>query len=133
MTHAALALLFLSQTHAQKLPTGLLSALCYVESNHKINVSKVENDGSNSLGVCEIKLGTARMMGFLGTEKRLMQPKNNIKYAAKYLNYQIHRYHGDIYKAIGAYNSGTYHQNRKHQAKNKIYIERVLKAWSRGK
>lgn len=133
MTHAALVLLFIAQTQASGLPTGLQSALCYVESGHRPKVSKVENDGTKSLGECEIKLSTARMMGFTGTEKQLMNPKVNIKYSAKYLKYQIDRYKGDIYKAIAAYNSGTFHKDHNKQARNHVYVERVLKAWSKGR
>lgn len=133
MTSAALILLFVAQTKAIELPTGLLSGLCYVESAHKISAKKKEKDSSYSLGVCEIKLNTARMVGFVGTSESLMKPGVNIKYAAKYLKYQIVRYHGDLYKAIGAYNSGTYHQNHGGRARNEAYISKVLNAWARRK
>jgi|SRR5579859_2267585 len=131
MTEHALALLFVLYTNTYKLPTGLVSALCWAESAHQTQVYNAELDGHKSLGVCEIKLDTARMMGFHGTEKQLLNPKMNIKYAAKYLKWQIERYDGDVYKGIAAYNSGTYREDKRHRPKNRRYVARVLRAWSK--
>ena len=61
---------------------------------------------TNSYGVCQIKYETAQQLGFKGTAKQLMEPKNNIKYAAKYLARQLHRYNGNVNKAVIAYNRG---------------------------
>jgi soluble lytic murein transglycosylase-like protein len=88
------------------LPPGLLSSLCYVESKHKVSAMHHDDGGENSIGVCQIKLSTAKDLGFKGTEKDLMNPKRNIHYAAKYLSKQVKRYNGSIEKAVIAYNIG---------------------------
>jgi soluble lytic murein transglycosylase-like protein len=61
--------------------------------------------------VCQVKLGTARLMGFKGKEQQLIDPKTNINYAAKYLAYQLKRYKGDYKKAIVSYNRGSYNKD----------------------
>lgn len=68
----------------------------------------MRNDGgSPSYGACQVKLATARHMGFKGTPSQLMEPRTNAAIAAKYLNYQIKRY-GSADKAVSAYNAGRY-------------------------
>lgn len=89
-----------------QLPNGLLSSLCYVESNHK-NVISYNDGKTNSYGICQIKYETAKHLGFKGTELDLMKPENNIKYAGKYLKHQLTRYNGDVKKAVIAYNRGN--------------------------
>lgn len=119
-----LTALFLSATLQTGLPANLLSSLCYVESAHKINAIHHDDGNGDSLGVCQIKYPTAKMMGFKGTSEQLMLPKNNIKYAAKYLAHQIKRYNGDVTKAVIAYNQGS--------AKNLTstkYSIKVFKQW----
>ncbi len=111
---------------AQKfdLPKGMLESLCFVESGHKINAVHEDDGNSDSLGICQIKLETAQWMGFKGNERQLMDPKINIYYAAKYLNYQRSRYNGSVTKAIIAYNVG--------HAKNlnsTEYSDKVLTTW----
>lgn len=88
------------------LPPGLLASLCFVESRHNVSVIHYNDGDANSYGVCQIKLATARELGFRGTPEQLMQPNYNIKYAAKFLHRQILRYHGNVSKAVIAYNRG---------------------------
>jgi soluble lytic murein transglycosylase-like protein len=88
------------------LPQGLLSSLCYVESGHDVSAIHHHDGEGNSVGICQIKLKTAQMVGFKGTEKQLLDPETNIKYAAKYLAKQISRYH-TINQGVIAYNRGN--------------------------
>lgn len=84
---------------------ALLSGLCYVESNHQ-KTAYVHNDGgSPSIGICQVKLGTARLVGFKGTAAELQEPFTNALYAGLYLKKQQRRYRDDD-KAISAYNAG---------------------------
>lgn len=131
MDMIALVTLFTVETTNHKLPPGLLSALCFVESSHKITAVNPDDGKSASLGVCQIKLQTARLMGFRGTEEQLMHPKYNIKYAAKYLGYQMRRYDNDINKAIAAYNAGSFKESKKikGRAVNNQYVNKVLTSW----
>lgn len=89
------------------LPQGLLTSLCYVESGHKVSAVHKDDGGQDSLGLCQLHLTTARLMGFKGTRKQLMDPVVNMYYAAKYLAHQVKRYHGDLTSAVIAYNIGS--------------------------
>lgn len=132
MDTQALSLLFALMTHTFNLPTGLQPAVCWVESGYNINAVHHDDGGGNSTGVCQIKLSTARAMGFKGTESELQVPKTNVYYSAKYLNWQLHRYRGNYSKAIAAYNAGTWRVNDKGQIKNRHYVIKVFAAWSKG-
>jgi soluble lytic murein transglycosylase-like protein len=99
-------LLFITASHQNHIPAGLLESVCYVESKYKTNAYHAHDGKGNSVGLCQIKLVAAQQMGFKGTEKELMQPATNIKYAAKFLHYQINRYHS-THKAVIAYNRGN--------------------------
>ena len=128
MSSAYLAALFLSVSQNYNLPTQLLSALCYVESTHKVSAYHMDDGNSPSLGICQVKLGTARLLGFRGTEEQLMAPEVNIEYAGKYLNKQLSRYNQDVHKAVSAYNAGTWMTNDKGETKNRKYVAKVFKA-----
>lgn len=124
MSTLTIALLFSSISAQFNLPPDLLSSLCYIESKHNINVVHYDDGGSDSIGICQIKFETAKSLGFTGTQELLMNPRINIFYAAKYLDYQRRRYHGSISKAIVAYNRGN--------ANGLTYTEysyKVIKQW----
>lgn len=120
-----LTLLFATMSLKYGLPQGLLSSLCYVESKHKITAIHHDDGGADSLGICQIKLATAKQMGFKGTAKELMKPVNNIKYAAKFLQHNIHRYNS-VAKGVICYNLG--HAGNLTTSK---YQQKVFKQWSK--
>ena len=107
-------------------PSSLLLAICSHETGltHKINY----NDGkSHTFGMCQVKHETAKMLGFKGSEKDLMRPEVNAKYAAKYLKYQFKRYNNNWCKSTSAYNAGSYLISLKNPntPKNIKYITKV--------
>ncbi len=131
MSSTALALAFAAATTSFNLPEGLLPAICYVESKHVIRAINVDDGGSSSVGVCQLKLATARLMGYTGTVSRLQtDAATNAYYAAKYIRYQLDRYGGDSHKAVSAYNAGTHRVNDLGQTKNRKYVEKVYRAWT---
>lgn len=99
--------------HAAKVAktSGLiLLAICTHET--KLNNIIVKNDGGTpSYGICMVKYNTAKMLGYQGTPKGLMNPKENAKWAANYLRYQQLRY-GDWCKAISAFNAGRFNESK---------------------
>lgn len=133
MSSASLALLFSAVSATFNLPDGLLSAISYVESRHRIITVGLEKDGGYSLGLCQVKHMTAKYMGFSGDEDDLMRPEINAYYAGKYLRYQLDRYNQDVDKAVAAYNAGHYAVNSYGQIMNRKYVYRVRQAWSEGK
>lgn len=120
--HTILAL-FISNSIQFKLPEGLLSSLCYVESRHIASIVHKDDGTSHSYGICQVKFETAKYLGFTGTEVELLKPENNIYYAAKYLSKQIHRYN-DITKGIVAYNRGN-----SLLLTRSSYSDKVIKHW----
>lgn len=118
--------LFITMSLKYGLPPNLLSSLCWVESNHKVTAINYADGDADSLGVCQIKLRTAREMGFQGTAKQLMNPKMNIKYAAKYLAWQYKRY-GSISRAVVAYNRGN-----ARGLTTSSYQRKVFSKWNEG-
>lgn len=128
-----IALMFLSATQALDLPPGLLSALCYVESGHDMDAVHKDDGNENSVGICQLHLSTARMLGFKGSERKLMQLEVNIKYAALYLKHQLQRYPLSKACAVAAYNAGSCRFNQKQQIKNRKYVKKVYVAWGQAR
>jgi soluble lytic murein transglycosylase-like protein len=115
----SIATLFIATTINHSLPVGLLESLCYIESKHDIYALHKDDGGSDSLGICQIKLSTARSLGFKGTKQQLMEPAVNIHYAGKYLKHQLLRYRS-IERAVIAYNLG--HSGRLTSSKYQIKV-----------
>lgn len=101
----ALAMLFISATNSFNLPPGLIESVCWVESKYNVEAIHKDDGGTDSLGVCQVKLKTAQWLGYTGTQAQLMKPRTNIYYSAKYLAYQIKRYR-QTETAVVAYNRG---------------------------
>ena len=133
MNTVALALIFSSISQFYNISPGLLSALCYVESNHAVHAIHLNDGGSNSVGVCQIKLRTAQAVGFRGTERELSDPTTNVYWAARYLHWQLNRYDGDILKAVSAYNAGSHRLNSQGLTINRKYVRKVFNAWADSK
>jgi len=101
----------LAAAKAVGVPGALLLAICTHESNLQ-NVIAPQDHGSPSYGLCQLKLGTAKAMGYKDGADGLMNPEVNAELAAIYLKYQLDRYEGDWCKAVSAYNSGTYNPSQ---------------------
>lgn len=104
------------------IPVNLLRAVCHVESKHNVKIKRVWDGGSYSYGICQIKLGTAKMMGFSGKETELIQVRTNIRYAARYLAHQLKRYNNNYEKAIVSYNRGSYTNQRTQSYSEKVAL-----------
>jgi soluble lytic murein transglycosylase-like protein len=123
--NTALALLFSTITQSMDLPPGLLESVCYVETKYDTDAIHEDDGGSDSFGICQIKLISAYHMGYRGSEEDLMRPEVNIYFAAKLLAYQVKRYRSDYAKAVTAYNRGHSINNG-----NSVYYQKVARIWS---
>lgn len=119
--------LFKQAASQEGISAPLLSALCWVESSHR-SVIRILDGSSPSIGVCQVKLRTARSVGFTGTAKELLKPEINIFIAAKYLHYQLERYNQNWKMAVTAYNRGKFKGRL-----NNHYVIQVLLAMSEGR
>src|SRR5581483_1377227 len=113
-----------------KVSGTLLFAICSYESNgFTVQINKVDG-GSPSYGICHVKEGTARMLGFKGKTLELMNPVTNAKWAARYLAYQVSRYgEEDWCKLTAAYNAGSFNESKRFPGypRNLKYVRRVQK------
>ena len=126
--------MFLTVSQLLSLPTGMLSAICYTESKHIPNRVHRDDGGSSSLGICQIKLSTARSMGYKGTAQGLIdKPATNIYFAGQYLRYQLFRYNHNWFKAIAAYNSGSLKLDNHGKIRNQRYVNQVMAAFKEGR
>lgn len=128
--NSALIALYLSVSTVFSLPEGLLSSICYVESKHTITAMHHSDGGSPSIGACQIKYDTAKLIGYRGAAKDLQLPAVNVYYAGAYLRRNLDRYDGDIRKAVAAYNAGSHLVNAKGLTVNRKYVSKVLNAWA---
>jgi soluble lytic murein transglycosylase-like protein len=117
------------------LDSELLFAICQVESkcsprlvnrNDGTKAQKALGIRSKSSGMFQIKLATARSLGFSGPDKDLLLPHVNTFYAAKLIRRLFDKY-DDIFKVISSYNAGHPITG------NKAYVNRVMRYYRRAK
>jgi soluble lytic murein transglycosylase-like protein len=94
-------------THAQAngVPEALVHRVIVRESRYRPGV--VGRGGA--MGLMQIKLGTARGLGYTGTAEGLRDPNTNLTYGVKYLAGAYRAAHGDHTRAVGYYASGYYY------------------------
>lgn len=125
MTTLTIALIFNTMSVQFDLPKGLLESLCYVESKHQAAAIHRDDGGTDSIGICQLKLQTAREYGYKGSPEGLLHPSINAYFAALYLKHQLLRY-DNIEQGIIAYNFGS----AKHFTSTK-YSANVIKQWNK--
>jgi soluble lytic murein transglycosylase-like protein len=72
-------------------------------------------------GMMQIKLATARSMGYTGTAEGLLDPETNLTYAVKYLAGAYRAAHGNHSRAVAYYAGGYYYvakRQRLHRARH---------------
>lgn len=110
---------------AKGVPPEMLLAVCTQESNLRPLAVNVNDGGSASYGLCQIKSSTAHMLHRRSTPDSLLDARHNASVAADYLALLLRRYPGDAGCAIAAYNAGTCRHNRKGQIRNMKYVRSV--------
>jgi soluble lytic murein transglycosylase-like protein len=93
-------------THAKanNLPEALVHRVIVRESGYRPHLVSHGN-----IGLMQIKLGTARGLGYTGTAEGLRDPDTNLTYAVKYLAGAYRSANGDHKRAVRYYASGYYH------------------------
>lgn len=120
------ASIILAAAKSIKVSGALLLAICTHESGLK-NVTVPHDGGTPTYGICQVKLGTAQMIGYTGDAAGLLDPSTNAMWAGKYLKYQKNRYAQDWCMAVAAYNAGTYNESKVVPGKprNLKYVRKV--------
>ena len=98
-------------THAQAngVPEALVHRVIVHESRYRPHL--VGRGGT--IGLMQIKLATARSLGYTGTAEGLRDPNTNLTYAVKYLAGAFHAANGDHRRAVAYYASGYYGQAKR--------------------
>ena len=94
-------------THAKanNVPESLVHRVIVRES--KYHPSLIGRGGT--IGLMQIKLGTARGLGYTGTAEGLRDPETNLTYAVKYLAGAFRAANGDHNRAVSYYAGGYYY------------------------
>lgn len=100
--------IILSTAKTVKISGTLLLAICSHESNNFTMNYAPHDHGSPSYGACQLKLASARQLGFRGDSKELMNPSINVYWAAQYLKHQEKRYGDNWLKLTSSYNAGSF-------------------------
>jgi soluble lytic murein transglycosylase-like protein len=92
-------------THAKSnnLPEALVHRMIVRESGYRPGLVSRGN-----IGLMQIKLGTARSLGYAGTAEGLRDPDTNLTWAVKYLAGAYRAANGDHKRAMHYYASGYY-------------------------
>lgn len=94
-----------SHAAANGVPASLVHRVVMRESRY--NPGAVGRGGA--MGMMQIKLATARGMGYTGTAQGLLDPNTNLTYAVKYLAGAYRAAGGNQDRAVGYYASGYYY------------------------
>lgn len=135
---AAIAVLPFSQTaHAQRaeydalvasharangLPEALVHRVIVRESRYQPRL--VGRGGT--IGLMQIKLATARGLGYTGDAEGLRDPNTNLTYAVKYLAGAYRAANGDYNRAVAYYASGYYAAAKRQRHEHGRHPEPVL-------
>jgi soluble lytic murein transglycosylase-like protein len=114
--------------HAREngIPLALASAVVQIESKFNPRVT----GRAGEIGLMQIKLQSARAMGYSGSRAGLYDPETNIKYGMKYLGTAHKLGGGTTCGTILKYNGG--HYAKRMQASTRKYCGRVQQLIARG-
>jgi soluble lytic murein transglycosylase-like protein len=102
--HAEYDVLVATHAKANGLPEVLVHRVIVRESRYR--PALVGRGGT--IGLMQIKLATARSLGYTGSAEGLRDPNTNLTYAVKYLAGAYRAANGDHKRAIAYYASGYY-------------------------
>jgi soluble lytic murein transglycosylase-like protein len=97
--------LIASHAQANGVPESLVHRVIVRESRYQAHL--IGRGGA--IGLMQIKLATARGLGYTGTAEGLRDPNTNLTYAVKYLAGAYRAAHGDHNRTVGYYASGYYY------------------------
>jgi soluble lytic murein transglycosylase-like protein len=120
--HAEYDALVARHAQANAVPEALVHRVIVRESRYQPNL--VGRGGT--IGLMQIKLSTARSLGYTGTAEGLRDPETNLTYAVKYLAGAFRAANGDHNRAVGYYASGYYAAAKRQRLEHGRHPEPVL-------
>ena len=97
-----------AHARANNVPEALVHRMIVRESGYRPHLVSHGN-----IGLMQIKLGTARGLGYTGTSEGLRDPDTNLTWAVKYLAGAYRAANSDHKRAMHYYASGYYHAARR--------------------
>src|ERR1700722_14470168 len=113
--HAEYDALVATHARANAVPEALVHRVIVRESRYQ--PALVGRGGT--IGLMQIKLATARSLGYTGDAEGLRDPNTNLTYAVKYLAGAYRAANGDHNRAVHYYAAG-YYEAAKHQRHERI-------------
>jgi soluble lytic murein transglycosylase-like protein len=104
-THGKLDGMIQAQAQANGVPVSLVHRVIRRESGYRPGL--VGRGGA--IGLMQIKLATARGLGYTGTARGLLDPETNLTYAVRYLAGAYHVANGNSDRAVMHYARGYYY------------------------
>ena len=104
----AYASLVASHAQANGLPVSLVHRVIMRESRYNPRAISKGN-----YGIMQIRLGTARAMGYTGSAAGLLDPNTNMTYAVRYLAGAYRAAGGNHGRAVSLYARGYYNQAKR--------------------
>jgi soluble lytic murein transglycosylase-like protein len=111
-----------SHAMANNVPEALVHRVIVRES--KYHPALVGRGGT--IGLMQIKLATARGLGYTGTAEGLRDPETNLAYGVKYLAGAYRAAHNDHNRAVHYYASGYYYAARRQHLERPRYPGALL-------
>jgi soluble lytic murein transglycosylase-like protein len=107
---------------ANAVPEALVHRVIVRESRYRPGL--VGRGGT--IGLMQIKLATARSLGYTGTAEGLRDPETNLTYAVKYLAGAYRAANGNHNRAVAYYAGGYYGAAKRQRLEHGRYPEPVL-------
>ena len=120
--HAQYDALVATHASANGLPEALVHRVIVRESRYQPHL--VGRGGT--IGLMQIKLSTARSLGYTGSAEGLRDPDTNLTYAVKYLAGAYRAANGDHARAMHYYASGYYEAAKRQRLAHSKHAEPIL-------
>jgi soluble lytic murein transglycosylase-like protein len=120
--HAQYDALVATHAQANAVPEALVHRVIVRESRYR--PALVGRGGT--IGLMQIKLATARSLGYTGTAEGLRDPNTNLTYAVKYLAGAYRAANGDHNRAMHYYASGYYEAAKRQRREHAGHSESAL-------
>ena len=114
--HAQYDALVATHARANAVPEALVHRVIVRESRYQ--PALVGRGGT--IGLMQIKLATARSLGYTGSAEGLRDPNTNLTYAVKYLAGAFRAANGDHNRAMHYYASGYYEAAKRQRLRSPI-------------
>jgi soluble lytic murein transglycosylase-like protein len=111
--------------NANNVPFALANAVVMLESRYNARASNRGN-----FGLMQIRLGTARSLGYTGNATGLLNPETNARFGMKYLAQAYRLAGGDTCRTIMKYQSG--HGATRMSAANRSYCAKARTLMAQG-